>query len=50
MTLFERSQSSFGLPGGSVGKEPSCNVEDARGMGLIPGLGQSPGGWHGNPL
>ena len=23
---------------------------DLRGMGLIPGLGRSPGGGHGNPL
>ena len=34
----------------SVGKEPACNVEDARGIGSIPGLGRSPGGGHGNPL
>ena len=30
-----------------VGKESSCNVGD---LGLIPGLGRSPGGGHGNPL
>ena len=29
------------------GKESACNAGDA---GLIPGLGRSPGGWHGNPL
>ena len=29
------------------GKESSCNVGD---LGLIPGLGRSPGGGHGNPL
>ena len=23
---------------------------DIRDVGLIPGLGRSPGGWHGNPL
>ena len=26
------------------------NAEDIRNMGLIPGLGRSPGGGHGNPL
>jgi len=37
----------LGFPGGSVGKESACNMED---MGLVPGLGRSPGGGHGNPL
>ena len=36
-----------GFPGGSVGKESACNAGD---LGLIPGLGRSPGGGHGNPL
>jgi len=36
-----------GLPGGSAGKESACNSGD---LGLIPGLGRSPGGGHGNPL
>ena len=35
------------FPGGSDGKESACNVRD---LGLIPGLGRSPGGGHGNPL
>ena len=35
-----------GFPGGSYGKESACNVGD---LGLIPGLGRSPGGRHGNP-
>ena len=39
-----------GLPGGSVGKESTCNAGDAGDMGSIPGLGRSPGGGHGNPL
>ena len=34
-----------GFPGGSAGKEFSCNVGD---LGLIPGLGRFPGGGHGN--
>ena len=29
-----------GFPGGSAGKEFACNAED---LGLIPGLGKSPG-------
>ena len=37
----------LGFPGGSVGKEYACN---ARELGLIPGLGRSPGRGHGNPL
>ena len=36
-----------GFPNGSVGKESSCSVRD---LGLIPGLGRSPRGGHGNPL
>jgi len=36
-----------GFPGGSVGKESTCNSRD---MGLIPGLGRSPGGGHSKPL
>ena len=37
----------MGFPGGSDGKESACNVGD---LGLIPGLGRSPAGGHGNPL
>ena len=33
--------------GSSVGKESACSAED---LGLIPGLGRSPGGGNGNPL
>ena len=37
-----------GFPGGSNGKEsPACNAGD---LGLIPGLGRSPGEGNGNPL
>ena len=35
------------FPGGSDGKESSCNAEDP---GLIPGSGRSPGEGSGNPL
>ena len=33
---------------GSVGKGSTCNVGDTRDMGLIPGLGRSPG--EGDPV
>ena len=35
------------FPGGSDGKESTCNAGD---LGLTPGLGRSTGGGHGNPL
>ena len=38
---------SKGFPGGSEIKASACNVGD---LDLIPGLGRSPGGEHGNPL
>ena len=31
-------------------KNLPASAEDVRDMGLIPGLGSSPGGGHGNPL
>ena len=31
-------------------KNLSANAGDKRDVGLIPGLGRSPGGGHGNPL
>ena len=36
-----------GFPGGSDGKESACNAED---LGLIPGLGRSPGESTGYPI
>ena len=35
------------FPGGSDGKDSTCNVGD---LGLIPGLGRSLAEGHGNPL
>ena len=35
------------IPGGSDGKQYACNVGY---LGLIPGLGRSPGEEYGNPL
>ena len=37
----------YGLPGSSDGKESAW---DAGNLGLIPGLGRSPGEGNGNPL
>ena len=39
-----------GFPGGSVVKNLSANAGDARDMGMISGLGRSPGIGNGNPL
>ena len=38
---------SGSFPGGPDSKEPTCNAGD---MGLIPGLGRSPGEGNGYPL
>ena len=42
----ELNTPTMGFPGGLDGKESACNVGD---LGLIPDLGRSPGGGHGNP-
>jgi len=39
-----------GFPGGSVVKNPSANAGVAGDMGLVPGLGRSPGEGNSNPL
>ena len=39
--------SKEGFPGGSDGKKSTSSVGD---LDLIPGLGRSPGGGHGNSL
>ena len=45
--LLEKGLSSWGFPGGSDGKASACSAGD---LGLIPGLGRSPGEGNGNPL
>ena len=40
----------YQLPRSLWVKNPLANAGDIRDMGLIPGLGLSPGGGHGNPL
>ena len=47
-TLCKRGHwAALGFPGGSVGKESTCNAGDP---GLIPGLGRSPGGGQPTPV
>ena len=44
---------SVGFPGSTSGKKtpkPAYNSGDVADRGSIPGLGKSPGVWHGNPL
>ena len=31
-------------------KNSPASAEDTKDVGLVPGLGRSHGGWHGNPL
>ena len=45
--IFYISYSHRGFPGSSADKESTCNAGD---LGSVPGLGNSPGGGHGNPL
>ena len=45
--VFTSTATIMGFPGGSAGKGSSCNAGD---LGLIPGLGRSPGGGNGYPL
>ena len=40
----------MGSSGGSVVKNLPANSGDVEDVGLIPGLGRSPGGGNGNPL
>ena len=41
---------SSGFPSGTVVKNLPANAEDAGDVGLIPGLGRSPGVGHSNPV
>ena len=45
--IFVKHRSGHVFPDSSVGKEFICNAGD---LGLIPGLGRSPGAGNGNPL
>ena len=43
-------QQKLASQGALVVKNRPANAGDIRGVGLIPGLGKSPGGGYGNPL
>ena len=45
--FYNGPYNDLGFPCGSPGKESACNVGD---LGLIPGLGRSPGEGKGYPL
>ena len=47
MLLVFYTKITLSFPGGSDGKESACNARD---LGLIPGLGRSPGEGNGYPL
>ena len=47
LDIWEHLRYIVGFPCGSAGKESSCNAGD---LGLIPGLGRSPGEGKGYPL
>ena len=47
MNYWEEKLFEMTFPGGSNNKESTCSAGD---LDLIPGLGRSPGGGHGNPL
>ena len=40
----------YGFPYDSEGKESDCNARDTEDVGLIPGLGRSPGGGKWQPI
>ena len=44
-----KGEGGNGRPSQIVIKNPPANAGDIRDTGLIPGLGRSPGGGHGNP-
>ena len=45
--IYVHLEKNRGFPCNSVGKESACNAGD---LGLIPGLGRSPGEGNGNSL
>ena len=47
MRLSHPKLKALGFPGGSDGKESTCNVGD---LGSFPGLGRSPREGNGNPF
>ena len=50
LDIYKKLYSVYGLPRWLSGKDSTCNAGATGDAGLIPGLGRSPGGGHGNPL
>ena len=50
ISFYKYLEILMGFPGSSVVKNLLANAGDAKDLGLIPGLGRSPGGGNGNPL
>ena len=51
LTFLSEPQAEIGgFPSGAVVKNLPANAGDTGDVGLIPGLGRSPGGGHSNPL
>ena len=51
MGISSHLEAHLGFPGGTGGKEPTCQCRlGVRDAGLIPGSGRSPGEENGNPL
>ena len=50
VTRIYISISNLTSPMAQWGKESTCNAGDTGDIHLIPGLGRSPGGEHGNPI
>ena len=48
--IFQCLPEYLSIPCGSMVKNSPVNAGDAGGLGLIPGLGRSPGGGSGIPL
>ena len=46
---FPDAATFLGLPWWLRGAESTCSAGDPGGMGLVPGLGRSPGGGNGSP-
>ena len=50
-TFVPNYNTRWSFPGGTSGKENlPADAEVVRDVGLVPGLGRSSGGGHGNPL
>ena len=47
--LKQNTENKLGFPGGTSGNPPA-NAGNIKDVGLIPGLGRSPGRGHSNPL